>query len=138
VCVFPMQPLTFTLSGIFITVLSKMTIFNNCFIVHIFISILNTILLHLHCKRSSIIPLETFIILHRPFTMPPQMECTFWQAFQMTASFIKCNLHSIFLGSPSIAIATTSACQSQISQVVCTFRYHIWPEHVLPYQPEEP
>jgi len=56
-----MQLLTFTLSGIFITVLSEMTIFNNnyCFIVHTLISTLNTILLHLHCKRSSIRPKQS-------------------------------------------------------------------------------
>ena len=54
-CVFPMQPCTdfyFGWNIRYSSLLSEMTIFNNCFIVNIFISTLNTILLHLHCKRS--------------------------------------------------------------------------------------
>ena len=112
-----MQPLTFTLSGIFIIVLSEMTIFNLCFMVHVFICTLNTILLHLHWKQSSITPKQRsgnvyLIITLLFFTDPSQShhrwKCIFWQAFQMTASFIKCNFHSLSLGSLSIAIATIS------------------------------
>ena len=87
-------------------VLSEMTIILKlCFMVHVFISTLNTILLHLHCKWSSIKPkqsLEMFTLLF--FTELSQShrrwKCTFGQAFQMTASSIKCNLHLVCLGSP--------------------------------------
>ena len=65
-------------------VLSEMTIILKlCFMVHVFISTLNTILLHLHCKQSSIRPKQRsgdvyFIILHSPFMKSPQMEVYFW------------------------------------------------------------
>jgi len=131
-----MQPLTFTLSGIFIIVWSEMT---KSFLNHIF-HILNTILLHLHCKQSSKRPKQSsgivyLIILHTESSRSYHIYTNYgnvlldkhskWQHHLLSAICIQ-YLSWVHL---SIAIATisitggntdTSACQSQISQGVCT------------------